>query len=411
MSDHWTIETGLAPADTIAALAADVALRLAGAADADIDAVVVDALAQLATSAGAERGYVTMYRDDGTFDNSHEWTEPWIIPHAPAIRGLPTSQFPYSHGLAERGEPFDVRDLSDLPPEAEAERQSFGAFGVRSVLQIPIHVGGELLGMIGFNHYGEPSQWDAATIERLRRVGQAVGVALGRRAAERRTQRALAAAERANQVKDELITTASHELRSPLHAVLGFAEILALNGVSHPALDQIQDNGRILLRMIDDLLALGRVTELETDDGNAPMAAWSIVSEVVANLQHVADEIGSHLSAERPDRESAMVAEPLRLRQALHCLASSALVAAGQGGAVTAGEVPGDLADWAVTRIRLTASGPEHQPPAGGLGFALAQSFIEALGGHLEVDTDEEQTQIVVSLDRSRARTPRPEPS
>jgi signal transduction histidine kinase len=411
MSDHGKNQPDPAPSDHIAALAADVALRLAGAADDAIDAVVLDALAQLAISAGAERGYVTMYSEDGTFDNSHEWTEPWIIPHAPAIRDLPTSQFPYSHGLAERGQPFEVRELHDLPPEAEAERQSFGAFGVRSVLQIPIHVGGELLGMIGFNHYREPSRWDAATIERLRQVGQAIGVALGRRAADRRTQRALAAAERANQVKDELITTASHELRSPLHAVLGFAEILALEGVTHPALDQIQDNGRALLRMIDDLLALGRLTALETDDGDAPMSAWIIVSEVVANLQHVADEIGSRLSAERPERGSAAVADPLRLRQALHCLAASALVAAGDGGVVQVGEVLGDLDDWAVVRIRLTASGPEHQPPAGGLGFALAQSFIDAIGGHLDVETHEELTQIVVSLDRVRGRTPHPGPS
>jgi signal transduction histidine kinase len=187
--------------------------------------------------------------------------------------------------------------------------------------------------------------------------------------------------------------------------VLGFAELLHLDGVTHPALDQIQRNGRTLLGMIDDLLELGRLTtpDAETDGARSSEA---VIGEVVANLQHVARERGARLMMEFIDREPSSVADPLRLRQALHCLISSALVAAGRRGVVRVGEIPGDHTSQGVTRIRLTATGPEHLA-IGGLGLALARSFVDALDGDFDVEERQGTTQIVVSAGRTRGRTPR----
>ncbi|MGB8858236.1 MAG: GAF domain-containing sensor histidine kinase, partial [Ilumatobacteraceae bacterium] len=298
--------------------AADVALRLAGAADEDVDALIVDTLATLARTGDADRAYITMFHADGTFGNSHEWTAAGVVPHQPAIQNLTLDQFPYSASFSRTGRVFHVRNLDDLPPEAINERNSFGSFGVRSVLEVPIVVDRELVGLVGFNHIARLSEWDDDAIEGIRLVGRAIGVALSRRAANERVRHALVVAERANKAKDELIAAASHELRTPLHAVLGFAELLSLDGVQHEALDQIRSNGRMLFTMIDDLLELGRVAGLHTTaDDLADLD--EMLALVVTNLEPIAANRGTGVRIDSSGG-AHLVSAAARVHQILHCV-------------------------------------------------------------------------------------------
>lgn len=359
-------------------LAAEVALRLAGAADADVDALIVETLATLAEIGDADRAYITKFHPNGTFGTSHEWLAEGVVPHQPAIQNLSVDQFPYSSSFSRAGRVFHVRRLDDLPPEAINERESFGSFGVRSVLEVPIMVDGELLGLVGFNHVTRESDWDDDTIASMQLVGRAIGVALSRRSANERVRNALIAAEQANRAKDELIAAASHELRTPLHAVLGFAELLSLDGIHHEALDQIRSNGRTLLTMIDDLLELGRVAALHTaTDDAAPLA--DMLEQVVHNLEPVAASRHVTIHVDPAPGGEHTVHSAARVHQLLHCVASAALVAAGPAGRVLAA-----LHDHRPALITVTYAGPEHQPVSG-LGLALARSFVDSLGGSLTI--------------------------
>ena len=72
-------------------------------------------------------------------------------------------------------------------------------------------------------------------------------------------------AERANELKTEFLGNMSHELRSPLHTVIGFAELLAeekegaLNGKQKRFVSHIQRDGLHLLELINDLLDLSKI--------------------------------------------------------------------------------------------------------------------------------------------------------
>lgn len=368
----------MAPLDT-PELAAEVALRLAGATDSEVDQVVTDALRALALAADADRAYVTIFYFDGTFENSHEWTASGIIPHRAAITNLSTDQFPYSYGLASANRVVYAHTLDDLPPEAVAEFESFSAFGVKTWLEVPVMVDGQLLGTVGFNHMRHAHEWDDESIDRVRLVARAIGVALTRRTANEQVQRSLESAERANRAKDDLIAHASHELRTPLHAVLGFAEILELDGVDHEALVQIRENGRLLLTMIDDLLELGRIASADAGAGDRdPLAA--VVSRVVDNLVPVAQVQQTALRFDVAASASVDVGSVLRLQQVVHCVASAAVLAAGPTGSI-------DVAvsvDAAGPSVRFDCSGPNHRLPVG-IGLALARSLATAIGASIEV--------------------------
>lgn len=380
----------VAPLDT-SELAADAVLRIAGAADDDVDHVINRTLGALAEPSGADRAYITVFHNDGTFENSHEWTARDVVPQLPAIQRLQTANFAYSHQLASEGGVLHVQRLEQLPPAGRAERESFGSFGVKSVLQVPIMVDGTLLGLVGFNHLRSESDWDDQTVERMRLVGRAIGMVLSRRASNKQLKAAVAAAERASQAKADLYSRASHELRTPLHAVLGFAELLELDGVEHSALTQIQQNGRILLSMIDDLLELGRLSAEEEPDEQATMR--ELLEKVVGNLAPVAGYRGVSFALEHNPRENEVTTAATLVRQVLHCIGSVATTGAVDGSVIRA--VIGDCSECPTANATFEYQESANGQPVG-LGIALARSFVEGKSGEVRVTHIDDRVRIDV---------------
>ncbi len=366
--------------------AAELAIRLAGADDAQVDSVIVDALSVVGARVRAQRAYITAFDEDRTIGNSHEWIADGVAPHHGAIQRIAQDKFPYSNNMARRGEVFRVPRLESLPDEAAAERDSFGSFGIKAVLQVPIFVNGDLLGLLGVNYTEPVSGWKDSTVAMIELVGRAVGITLNRRAADQRLRRALASAERANRTKDELIARASHELRTPLHAVIGFSEILELDGVDNDALRQIQASSAALLTMIDELLELGRLTVSDTSAGQREQVS-DILAAVFDDLRPTAQAQSVGLVAVEVV-SSRVVTSPLRVRQVLHCVVAAAISMAGEGG--TARFSICGQGDRCL--LHLCTSGPNSTGPTG-LAFALAQSFIDDLAGTINWKCDHEQTE------------------
>lgn len=375
-------------------LASDVVLRLVGAPDDELDEVVDAALGEIATACGAERGYITFYdpvRD--TFDISHEWTE-GVVPHRPAIQNVELDQFPWSVGYAARQEVLVVDDIDDLPPEADAERASFGAFGVRGIIQAPIVVNGTTVGITGLNRFRRDAPWDPALVAFVGRVGQALGVALLRQRASREVAAARARADEARRSRDELLAHVSHELRTPLHAILGYAELLELDLRSdgdREALMRIQTNGRHLLAMIDDLTDLA---------GGAPAAphvdVGAVVDEIVDDLEHVAADRGLDLVAGAADGVGTGV-ELGRYRQIARCLVIGAAQSMRDGRIVVEGSVAAD--GTPEIRVRLAST---HAITRDGLVLPIAEA-LAAGHGRIDVTAPDDRTTATLHARFGRA--------
>ena len=366
-------------------LAAELALRLAGANDGEIDAVVTEALGTLAEHAAADRCYIMLYHDDGTFENSHEWTPDGVVPQLPAIKRLRSNDFRYSYELALSGQVLAAPDLLALPDDAAAEKDSFSQFGVQAVLQVPIVVNGEGIGLIGFNNFEVVQPWSDDLIEFVSRVGQVIGVVLMRQRAIEGTRRALDQAARANRLKDEFLSHVSHELRNPLHAILGYAELMELDHRSEQdreALLQIQFNGRHLLTMVEDLIGLSRGTDHDTDDIPVRPAVDAAVDSLgkVAASRRITLELGANLDG------SSIHTDAGRLRQVLYCVLSGGIQAVGNGGSVGI-----DVVDDATVRIRLDGTDALDEDVVMPMARALIDGHGEiAISSHTDhtVDVD-----------------------
>jgi signal transduction histidine kinase len=222
--------------------------------------------------------------------------------------------------------------------------------------------------------------------------GMDAGVAL---ALERQSQRLVEIADTAvrsrvqseqrSQAWAELMARVSHDLRTPLNAVLGFTDLMKneiMGPVGHPRyveyLDHIQLSGRTLLKSTEDTLALTALLA----------APGSTAQPEVLELQTFADEAWDYTSAEAATRNITFAASGLDvqilserrpLRQILINLYSCALSRAADGSVIALSAV----SDAGVVAVSLTVSdlSPDASFGAGCLSLNLARALIDLQDG------------------------------
>jgi signal transduction histidine kinase len=408
--DATTAVGGVAPGTGVGEgtdLVARLALQLVMSSDDDLDETIVDVLGNLCALGDADRAYITMYEPDGTFCNSHEWCRPGVASHQEVIRDLHIRDFPWSVDLASRGEVMNTPVLDELPDEAAAERESFGRFHVKSVLQVPVLLHGRLRFLVGFNHLREHRRWSDETVSIVSAIGEAMGAVLSRRDTDREIRAARDEAERANRAKDEFIARASHELRTPLHAILGFAELLRFETPSETAtesIEQIERSGRRLLTLVEDLLDLGHAAagEQTVSLGSVPLqfaVERSLMGQrSIAATRRVKLVVGASLHG------VVVRADARMLRKVLDNLLSNAVTYGWSGGIV---EIDAFVADG-VCRLTITDRGPGLTPSeieaafgsfvrlgpdqvseSGiGIGLTMSRAYVEQMHGTLELQSE-----------------------
>ncbi len=225
---------------------------------------------------------------------------------------------------------------------------------------------------------------------------------------ERRGERAAReSAEHELRLRDEFIATMSHELRAPLSAIVGWAEILRDEG-SPPerrvkALEVIERNARTQTRLIADLLDVSRIAtgsfrmELETLRSIGP-----IVRAALEALTPFAQQRGVLLDMIVDEPTGPLRGDPQRLQQVVWNLVSNALKFTPPGGRVHI--LCGNRDGSVLIRVADTGQGivPEflphvferfaQEPRLGskhglGLGLAIVQGILELHSGTISVES------------------------
>jgi signal transduction histidine kinase len=211
-------------------------------------------------------------------------------------------------------------------------------------------------------------------------------------------------------MKDEFVLTASHELRSPLTSVQGFAELLMLDrdklsSTQADTVEIILDNTRHLVRLLNDLLDLarsdaGRLTIKPSPTDVAPLvedAVRTMRSQTEASNQTLRYEVEPGLPQVSVDRD--------RIRQVLVNLltnaheyspegASIGVAAARRGAEVemaVSDDGPGmaeDQLEHIFERFTRGDAGLTQHVGGTGLGLAISKSLVELHGGTIEADAD-----------------------
>ena len=135
-------------------------------------------------------------------------------------------------------------------------------------------------------------------------------------------------AERANRAKDEFLATLSHELRSPLNAIIGWSEVARLRTDSeevHQALRVILRNARFQTQLISDLLDVSRITLGKMELRKEPLDLFELLTTTVESLRSMAEEAGVVIDVDVQPDVGFLDADPVRLQQMVSNLLSNAI--------------------------------------------------------------------------------------
>ena len=223
-------------------------------------------------------------------------------------------------------------------------------------------------------------------------------------------QLARSAAEKANQTKDEFVAMVSHDLRSPLNAILGWAKLLRTreldaNTVTN-ALETIERNAQSQAKLLEDLLNMSRILRGQLQLEVRPVNLVNIVKASVETAYPSANAQGIHLESIIDESIPPIIGDTNRLLQVLGNLLSNAIKFTPSGGRV---EVRLRKSDDSEILIQVSDTGrgikPEFMPHVFeryrqadctakhsglGLGLAIARHLVQLHGGTIQAHSQGE---------------------
>lgn len=234
-----------------------------------------------------------------------------------------------------------------------------------------------------------------------------------------------------NRAKDEFLATLAHELRNPLAPIRNALTLQRLAGqdarLQQSSRDMIERQVAHLVRLIDDLMDLSRLSRGLVELRRTPLSLNEVVRQAVETAQPAIEQAGHRLSVRLPDEDCLVDADETRMVQVLSNLLNNAVKFTPRGGAIEVSLTrEAGMARLAVkdTGIGLAADmlgrvfdmftqvQRSHAHVGGGLGIGLTlvRQLVERHGGRVQAHSGGPGTgsEFCVSLPLSAATAARP---
>ena len=205
---------------------------------------------------------------------------------------------------------------------------------------------------------------------------------------------------RARAAEKQFLLSVSHELKTPLTAIRGYAEGVA-DGAFHmdEAVETISIEAARLERLVRDLLDLARMNRTDFSIHREKVDLATIAREAVQRYEGQAREFGVTLEAFAPEPAPA-IGDPDRVLQVASNLVENALRLTPRGGVVRVFAEPGALVvedtgpglsqedlPRAFERFYLYSRYSSDRPVGTGLGLSIVKELTQGMGGSVEVDS------------------------
>jgi signal transduction histidine kinase/ActR/RegA family two-component response regulator len=213
----------------------------------------------------------------------------------------------------------------------------------------------------------------------------------------------------ASRLKDEFLATLSHELRTPMTPILGWAQILRRLGDGNPrvlqAAEVIERNALAQVRLVDDLLDMSRIISGKVSMEPQVVRVSDVLAAALDSVRDAAHARDIAISTVFARDVPPLRADPQRLQQILWNLLSNAVKFTPPGGRVdvsvrsadsvleivvkdTGQGIPAEFIPHVFERFRQVDSSITRAHGGLGLGLAIVKQLVELHGGAIAVSSD-----------------------
>jgi signal transduction histidine kinase len=377
---------------------------------ASLDGVDLVAISLIAVAPPSGNGWVAL----GDRASLREWQRPGAtctVAPAQDATAEQANSLPWLSPAARRGAVVVV-DIDHLPPEAAQDRRELANTGVRAVIARSVARDNVLFCGLSMGRE-TPGPWPPGHVADVELLAEVLADRISTELADRALAEAVGRADDAHGSKEHFFAALGHELRTPITAIIGTAELLSEDAHERAGADPfaaaVARDADVVLRAAEQLHAvvedlLGTGTEL----GGRTETQWVDVAEALADVVHwiQAQARASGITVEAAVPPGVLVrTTPSALRQILTNVVANAIAYNTPGGSV---HVTADRAydEFAQPRVRIGVrdTGPgltteqqqevfkpfvrfAEETRGTGLGLSLSRSLAERDGGLMGVES------------------------
>ena len=296
--------------------------------------------------------------------------------------------------------------MTDIPDEAlrrvaksPEHLQMMRDLGLMSAMIVPLRSRGDVIGTVTF--VASERRFTAQDLSHAEELAYRASIAI-------ENARLYSAAQAANRAKDEFLATLSHELRTPMTAVLGWSRMLKL-GLSESeaqvAIDAIERSASAQAQLIEDVLDVSRIMSGKLTFEPRPVALGIVAQAAITTVHPAAVAKGIEILTSIPPALPPVSGDEGRLQQIIWNLLANAIKFTSRGGSVTmkilhrgsivrltvadTGEgIDRQFLPYVFEPFRQADSSTTRPHTGIGLGLAIVRSLVEMHGGRIRASSE-----------------------
>lgn len=244
------------------------------------------------------------------------------LKHLPLDAPVPLAE------VARGGEAMFLHSTEDLLRYPEWGAAMIRA-GANAAAIVPVWANGELRGVLALT-WGAPRAFDEDERAFVTTLGVMCAQAIMRAHLRDAEQKARAEAEHANRSKAHFLATISHELRTPINAVMGYTQLLEeeiygpVSDLQRQHLGRVRASGTHLLELVEELLSYARIEAGEEVVRAERVRMMEVVEQSLVLVRPLAQKKGLEIRVEGHTEPYDLFTDPRKLRQILVNLLANA---------------------------------------------------------------------------------------